>query len=323
MDLDTCISLRAKLRLPKSNPYSVSRNYGLGAVAVGHKCFVFGGYQSAGLQRPSCYVFIYDTVQNDWTAAETANSEVVYGRVKMSFIEEDVLYVYSWHENRRKYFFAQLDLVEPKEWLPVDSTELPLMESGTQGCYVESRREGVVIDTPIHSKKFVEVVVYKLGNKSWYRPLTTGKPPWGRINHALCSFGNRLFVLGGTMLQKPTGQLDLHILTMVSTRFSWSSPTFKGYTPRRRYLFQATCTANRLFIYGGFNDCSCFEVYSIPDRRWHKLSGRSGGTSEIEFASDWTSGTSENAAVQTANKLWVFGGFQLPVKSPLLIEPAF
>lgn len=319
MDLDTCNALLCERRIPDNNPFEVDKHYGLGLVLCGHKCIVFGGYKA--YRTPARFLYIYDTVKNSWKSVMTANHDIAYGRVKMSFIYNDKLIAYIWHEKKGKYNLSAIDLVHYRVWQGLATSNPPNIGSGTAGCYIERRKEAIVLGGK-GSLDF-NVHVYNLKTGNWYEPRVTGEEPQLRMNHAVCATGSKMFVLGGTILGGKTYRrynpnLDLHILTMLQTSFTWSSPVVQGYAPSNRFLFQATCTENRVFVYGGYNGTESFDVYEVDKNRWRKAGGgpESNG---IGYTTNWYSGTSENAAVQTGKELWIFGGFQLEPHTPLRI----
>ena len=327
MDLEDSTSFKCEKLLPEGNPFRVNYHYGIGAVQLGHRCIIFGGYKHHHNRVPAQYVYIYDTVTNSWTCAKPDNFALSFGQVKMSFVVEDAMFSYTWHEHKRVYQFANLDVVGMDEWSIVKDRNQPRVAIGTAGCYVELRNEAILFgggcSTAVH--------VFGVEDKAWYTPETKGSAPLPRENHALCSNHNVVYVAGGTIFRRDPEtpsmkMLDLHLLTIESETFTWSSPTVgangtSGYLPRRRYLFTMTCVRNRVFVFGGYAGKSAFDVYSIKSNQWFTRNIPEDDPEEpvITFAGNWSLGTKEHAAVQTPDKLWIFGGFDLPPQTPLLI----
>lgn len=315
MDLDDCRALRCRRMVPNKNPFEVRRHYGIGAVLFGHKCLIFGGYK--GFKTPARFVYVYNTVSNSWKKLEAANYGLVFGRVKMAFVLDDSLIAYVWHKMKHAYNLVNLNLVLLSEWQSVHQKDPPKIGIGTAGCYIEARNEAVVVGGKGGPKLLV--YVYVVAASSWYRPEVKGKAPNRRMNHAVCSSGSNMFVVGGTHLSlRDDFKLDLHILTMRGREFVWSSPKIPGYAPRDRYLFQATSSGKRIFVYGGYNGVTSFDFYDIAENRWRSAGG-SGKENGVKYITNWSKGTSEYASVQTRQTLWIFGGFQLDPYTPLKI----
>ena len=317
MDLDECTSLSCKRLIPLGNPFKgVGKIYGFGVVLTGHRCYLYGGYKRIPNQGR---VYLYDIAQNAWSSIKPGNPDLAFGRVKLSFVADDILHAYIWHEIYGYYNFAMLDLIQCEEWRLVPDRDAPKIGTGTAGCYVEARKEAVLFGGSAPSE--VEINVYRLQTQSWYSPRAKGQPPRRRWNHAVCTSGERMFVVGGSILggNRPA-TLDIHILTMVRAEFTWTSPVVPGFAPPRRYLFQATCSNDRVFVYGGYNGEHCFHIYSVTEEKWYLTDDSGPPEHTIPLRTPWLSGTSENGALQTPTKLWIFGGFQLPIVTPLVIS---
>lgn len=304
MDLSSCSSFKARLLRPSGNPFNNRLQYGLGAVQIGHKCVLVGGYSE---RTPKVYV--YDLNRNRWLSFLPQNHEVAMGRVKVIFTIGDTLYAYLWREGQmRKYVLITYDLIEFSDWHEIDTKDPPTLPYGVSGCFVERRGEAVVT-SPQKTAISGAVVVYRVRDKSWFHPKTTGEPPLLDMNHATCSAGTSVFAIGDS---KEAPHLCLFHLDVTALPFVWSRPVGGNYFPRSRYLFQASCTVKRIFVYGGYAGNRAFDVYSIQEKRW---------LTNIRMDNEWRDGTSENAVVQSEERLIVFGGFQLPAQTPLEITP--
>lgn len=305
LNLSNCHGFKGTRLSPSGNPFSNSKQYGIAAALVGHRCVIVGGY-SERLRRGQ-RVYVYNTKTNRWSSKVPMLHELAFGRAKMIFTLEDKLFAFVWHHDSNCYNFLQLDLVEMEEWRMVHEEKPPLMVFGAAGCLIEQRREALVSvgfsnHTVIHSYNFLR--------SKWSKPRTGGKRPPYRENHATCSVDMQVFILGGAF---QTNFLDVHILDVSVVPYTWSSPLLRpGYRPTARYLFQAVGTRKRIVVYGGYGGQKRFDVYSIPEKRWLQ---------NIRFDTDWLGGTSENAVAFTEQKMWVFGGFQLDARTPLLITP--
>ena len=316
--MSAALSFRGERAETNASPFRNSRQYGIGAVLVGHRCLVFGGY-SQNHDR----IGTYDVVKRSWTPHFVQNVKRLYGRVRMTFIVDDVLYVYLWRRNSRSCIFLKLDVVSMEELVPAGKSPCQQMGFGTSGSYIESRNEGVLFGG---KQGRTDVCVYSIEKASWYRPKTNGAGPSARFNHTTCSQGRNMFVLGG----QKVGQHDvirpfeIHILTMDRRRFTWSTPHAQGYVPPERYLFAAACTAGRVFVFGGYLGDSSFDIFSLEHNSWRKgyyKKNESGRHEGFQFRCPWTHGTSDHAMVLTPLGLLVVGGFQLPIATPLHITP--
>ena len=303
MNLSTCSSFKARLLRPLTDPFANNAKYGHGAVQVGHRCVLVGGYSEL-----SVYVYIYDLNKNSWERFLPLDDYLAYGRVKMIFTAADTLFAYVWQEgNRRKYELLAFDLVEMLGWRVVEAKDAPVLPWGASGCFVERRGEAMVISAkPGHS---CNISIYHVEGKRWSQPKVTGKPPRLDMNHASCSTRLFVFVMGKIF---PATHLYLFMLDVTRVPFAWSALIDSNYSPRSRYLFAASCTRNRIFVYGGYDGERSFDVYSIREKRW---------LTSFQMDNEWTNGTSENAVVQSEERLLVFGGFQLPSQTPLEITP--
>ena len=277
--------------------------YGVGAVQTGHKCFVIGGFQDYSNQ-----IYVYDLNANHWSAFRIDGGDIVYGQVKMIFNIADILFAYVWHDRYHVYNLVALELLELKQWRKVEHKRHPILSSGVSGCLIEQRGEAV-ITCPKAGAKPSDVWVFRIKDKSWLSPTTKGNQPWLEADHCSCTTGLQVFVLGGRYLS----YFGLHILDVTTLPYRWSTPSGLGYSPKPRFCFQASCTVKRIFVYGGFSGEDSFDVFLIKEQRWLK---------GPRFESNWSSGTSCNAVVQTAEKLLVFGGFSLPAQTPLEISAA-
>lgn len=321
MNLDNCIALQCRKCIPANNPFNVQLHYGIGAVLVGHKCFIFGGYKHLGVRVPAKFVYIYNIVDNLWTCVRPENFNISFGRVKMASVVDDNLVAYTWHERDARYNFSKLNLVDLDTWRLVEGKNSPNIGNGTSGCYIESRKEvilfgGVNKSTTLH--------VYSVERKSWYKVDPQGKPPFPRCNHASCSRGNRMFVVGGTVFG-PISPLDIHIVTMRGRNFSWSSPKVSGYIPPSRYLFNVSCSSDRIFVYGGYGGARLFDFYSISENKWYTGKANTNVPPEhrFYFKTDWPQGTEEHAVVQNESSILIFGGFGVHPSTPLLVKPKY
>ena len=320
-DLGTSFSFRGKLVNASNDPFQSGVEYGAGAVLVGHKYLMFGGYnRSVGKHR----VYIFDRVTNEWSTVLPQNVHNRFGSIRMTFIEGDVLYACTWYGRNRKHVFMALDMLSMEEWVPAGVNVCPNTGFGTSGSYIEARNEGVLFGG---EKCGTEIFVYSVERSSWYSPKVTGTPPAPRRDHATCSIGLQMFVLGGRQVGgRNFGSLDLHVLSMEGARFLWSTPVSSGQAPRARNLFPALCVSGRIFVYGGYgvyDVARCFEVYSLKENRWYN--GTSDVTTEqegiVHFMSDLEEVNANCTALVADDKLIVLGGNRLQPKTPLEITP--
>ena len=317
-NMGTALSFKGELAEKKTNLFGNDKQYGIGAVLVGHRCLVFGGYS----QHHSS-VGIYDAVTRSWRRHNVQNTRQLYGRVRMTFIVDDKLYVYSWSTSEKRCIFLTLDLVSMKEWVRGGKSTCAQMGFGTSGSYVESRNEGVLFSGK--RRNFTDVWVYNVGKGTWYCPKTKGAVPMERFNHTTCSEGRTMFILGGRSIypNDAISPFELHMLTMDGKRFTWSTPEAKGYIPPERFLFSAACTTGRLIVFGGYRGHSSFDIYSIENNSWRKgyYNNEPVQYDGFQFSSIWERGTSDHALVLTPHTMIVFGGFQLSITTPLHITP--
>ena len=316
-EIGSAISFNGEVAQTSLNLFGLHLLYGVGAVLIGHRCVVFGGY--ARLVQNIC---IYDTERRTWQSRQVRNGGRLQGRVRMAFVVDDVLYVYIWSSDKQKCRFVTLDLLLMKEWALGGTGACEQMAFGTAGSYMESRNEGVLFGGQSNS---TDVLVYSVENRTWYRPKTRGSPPSARFNHTTCSQGEQMFVLGGRSVETEHAfkSLELHVLTMRRQRFIWSTPKVTGYVPRGRFLFAAACISGRIFVFGGYNGYASFDIYSLRLNRWQTGSYKDDfdHNQGFRFMSDWNRGTSDHVLVLTPQRLIVFGGFQLPISTPLHITP--
>ena len=316
-DLGSSLSFMGKLVEAQNDPFKRSVEYGVGAVVVGHQCLMFGGYSGGGSKHR---IYLYDRKKVEWTTVQPKNMHNRFGSIRMTFILDDILYACTWYQDANLHVFMALDLVAMEEWVPAGKDACPRTGFGTVGSFVEARNEGVLFGGESCS---TDVYVYNVERSSWYSPKVSGAPPAPRRNHAACSFGHKLFILGGRLLEgRNSLGLDLHVLTMQGERFVWSSPVVAGQTPRERFLFTAAAARGRIFVYGGFAGPMNFDVYSIKKNCWY-LGSQSANEIEarIRFTNEYKKGNANNAMVVADGKLIVLGGNSLPAKTPLEIEP--
>lgn len=315
MDLDKCTSLRCQLIRPKTNPFKVGQHCGFGAVQLGHLCLLFGGYKT--FEKPARFVFIYNTLKNSWQKVETSTHDLVHGRVAAAFLLDDNLLVYVRSRQTKRYNLVSINTVLLREWRNVYQLSQPHPGYGAAGCFVEERKEAVVLGGS-NNPEF-EVHIFSFAKSLWYCPHVRGEPPSARWEHAICSNGFRVFVFGGIQAtQDPAELLDLHILTIRGVSFSWSSPCIAGYVPPNRSFTRATCGPNRVFVFGGYKELDKLDVYEIDKSVWREAGGKR-KTNGIPYNTQWTSGTADHGAVQSMKELWIFGGVNLPPYSPLKI----
>ena len=315
--LSTCSAFKGRVIETNRAVIDGTWQYGNGAVVVGHRCIVFSGYASYEVATQA--VFVFDTKRLEWNEAKVKTETVAYGRVKMQFVQSDVLYAYIGSNNFTLLALdLPLDLLDINEWRHVNPGNAPDPGFGTAGCFVERRNEGFVWGGGDRVR--ADPWMFSVKTKRWYSPRTIGRAPEERHNHSICSTGNQVFIIGGT--GRRINSLDLHVLSLEIAPFQWSSASIPEYSPPRRYLFQATCTESRIFVYGGYQGESCFDVFSIKARRWYKGVEGLASEGQVKFDTNWNSGTSENAAVLTSGSLWIFGGFQLVANTPLRITPS-
>ena len=316
--LGTSFSFYGKVIRTKNNPFENGAEYGVGTMLVGHKCLMFGGYNRS---RDKHWVYVYDRVKKEWLVTMPANVHNWFGSIRMTFIVDDVLYACSWYQRHKRHVFMALNLVSMEEWVPVGKGLCPITGFGTRGSYIEARNEGVLFGG---ESRGTGVFVYNMERSSWYSPTVSGTPPTPRRNHATCSVGLKMFILGGEKFgASDNGTLDLHVLSMEGTRFVWSTPVTTGHASRTRRLFPATCASGRIFIFGGYGANTPFIVYSIKENHWYH--GGSDMTSEEEgsiyYASELVEVNANGAMLVIHDKLLVFGGNALSPNTPVEITP--
>ena len=321
-DLGTSFSFKGQLLKVDGNPFTNEFQYGVGAVLVGCKCLMFGGYSGGGSKHR---IYIYDRVQKAWTTTLPKNERNGrFGSIRLIFIVDDVLYALTWNDTIKGHDFMALDLVSMGEWVSVGTTECPNTGFGTNGSYIEKRKEGIVFGG---ESRRTDIFVYNVDRSSWYSPKVSGKPPVARRNHAACSTGQEMYVLGGERFRAGNypiaSSLDLHVLTMRGSRFTWSTPVTSGPDMQGRYLFPAVCASGRIFAYGGMSGHKCFSIYSIKQRRWYRASSdeadeQKGG---VHLTTDLPAGNGNSALLVVDNKLLVLGGNRLKARTPMEISP--
>ena len=244
----------------------------------------------------------------------------------MSFLVNDLLYVYIWSRRYKEYTFLVLDLMLMEEWEDIGRGACPQLNYGTSGSFVEARNEAVLFGgrNEISEKGATDVHVYDVSSCKWYSPKAKGKPPAARYNHTTCCTGTKVFVLGGIYI-RPGGRFPTlvpSILSIRNSQFEWSTPAIKGYVPQARFFFHASCTQGRIFVYGGTGGNTRFDIYSIKEERWYEGADSSPPLpGEVRFRTKWVSGTRDHASVLTSNLFLVVGGFRLSACAPLHITP--
>ena len=315
--LGTSLSFRGKLITPSNNPFYIERDWGMGAVLVGHECIVFGGHRGGETKHR---VYKYDIVKNKWLAVLPNNESDSFGSVRATFIVDDLLYAFVWLNRYQNYAFMSLDLISMEEWVHAGKGPCVQPGFGTAGSYVEARNELVLYG----GEDDTDISVYSLRRSSWHSPEASGNPPPTRYNHSTCCTGRNMFVIGGvTSGQQDSVLLDLYVLSMHRERFSWSTPVTSGGSPTKRHTFTATYAFGRIFVYGGFDGLTCFDVYSVKQNRWYIGTSRMTNNEEgkVHFTSELPEGNAFHAAVISSSKLLVFGGSTLSSKTPLEIAP--
>ena len=312
-DLGTSLCFKGTLVKTANSPERTSVSRGVGVVALGHECLMFGGFTGDGEKHR---VHRYDRLKKEWKSVLPRNQHKRFGSIRMTFVVDDILYAYVWYGNAYKHGFLALDLIHMEEWVAAGKGTLMQAGFGASGCYVALRNEGVLFGGPQSN-----VVVFNVERSSWYSPEMSGKPPSRRQHCATCCVGLRLFAIGGQ--GRLLDSLDLHILTMQGTRFSWSTPVTTGFTPPKRSLFTATYASGRVFVYGGSGGYTCFDVYSIKQNRWYNGSSAGADVENglIHFTSELDEGNAVHAAVVVDGKLFIFGGSSGMDKTPLEIAP--
>ena len=319
------LSFMGKLVKTSNNPFRRDSEYGIGAVLLGHRCLVFGGFNGAG---PKYCIYMYNIMKRKWTMTQPTNRYNQFGSIRLSFIVDDVLYGYSWYNASQRHIFMAINLISMDAWVPAGRDACAETGFGSSGQYIEARNEAVLFGG---KKASTDIFVYDVARSSWYSPSVSGEPPSPRYNHGTCCTGLRMFILGGQDLprlgngQGRAMQLDLHVLTMEGTRFVWSTPGIKSRAPPRRYLFAATCVPGRIFVYGGYGGLTRFDIYSIKQKRWYYYNGISGEADEekgtVYFRSELLEDNANNAAVVCQGKLLIIGGTRLKASTPLEIIP--
>ena len=197
----------------------------------------------------------------------------------------------------------------------------PRVRKGSSACYVESRREAIVVGVPLRPEDPPDIHLFNVDRGAWYRASAKGTPPAARIDQKACAMGNALFLVGGKVLKgAQSPYLDINMLMLYQSDFVWSTPTVHGFRPVNRIAFLLSYTRKRLFVYGGSRDSSGLYVYSILEQRWLQGNTNAKEEYEIRVDTDWSAGTMDGAGAQTAESLWVFGGSTLPFESPLLVS---
>ena len=314
-NLGTSMSFKGTLVKTKIDLGKASVSRGVGVVALGHECLMFGGFTGDGERHR---VHRYDRLKRKWKSVLPRNREKSFGSIRMTFVVDDILYAYVWYGNAYKHGFLALDLILMEEWVAVGKGSLMQAGFGASGCYVALRNEGVLFGGPQSN-----VVVYNVERSSWYSPEVSGTLPSPRKHCATCCVGQRMFIVGGHIPEGNDNVLDLHILTMYGTRFSWSTPVTTGAIPPKRSMFTATYASGRVFVYGGSGGYKRFDVYSIKQNRWYNGSSAEADAERgiVHFTSQLFGGNAVHAAVVVDGKLLIFGGSFGLAKIPLEIAP--
>ena len=313
MDLSTCSSFRCTCLEANPQVHHSGLQYGGGAALVGHLCIFFSGYGNYNTATEA--VFIFDTKKILWKKVRIKRQQSCFGKMKVQFLANDILYALNW-QGPAACVLLTLDLIHMDHWTVIDTKDVPMISSGSGACFVERRNEVILWGGRIGPFK---PVVYELKRNAWTFPTTTGKMPPNRQNHALCSTGTFVFIVGGRSALNT--HLDLHMLNVEAKPFVWSTPTIEGYVPKPGYQFQAVCTDQRIFVYGGATRASEFDVFCIKTQRWYERVDTEPKEGQFRFYPDWKIGNYEYAAVNSSEKIWIFGGNKVPVQYPLEIVP--
>ena len=318
MALDSCTSFKGEIIVPKFNPFLTALiadtcyHPGLGAVLIGHKCFVFGGSHSGYHVPPARYLYIFDTQKNVWTYGQVQNMAAVFGENQMAFVKDDKVVAYTRLDPGYSYGLATLDAPIADEWLLVDAKNAPNLRKGAAGCFVERRNEAMVFGLPRNvAAWYLSVHVFSFLTSEWYRAEAIGSPPSARESHAVCCEGTQVFVVGGRNIRGPhVAFLDLYILATARKRLEWSSPKIDGYVPRCRQNFQVTSSHNRLFIFGGEMYSPGFDIFLIREKQWKQLNENAREPHQIPLKIDrlHSSQMKRYASAITTKALWIFGG---------------
>ena len=313
--LATSLSFRGKLVRATNNPFHVPREWGIGAVLVGHECLVFGGHRGGARKHR---IYKYDLLTSTWKAILPKNPSKDFGEIRATFVVDDTLYACVWLNLAMRNVLMTIDLVSMEEWMPTREDDSAQLGSGTTGSYVEARNELVLFGGKGNG---VAILVYSLSRSSWYLPNVSGNPPAPRYNHATCCSGRRMFVIGGESIGLEIAPLDLHVLCLQSSRISWSTPITTGHAPTQRHHFTATYVDGRIFVYGGFSGLAHFDFYTVSENRWYIGSSSEASEQEgmAQFVSELTGGNAYHAAVAVGDKLLVLGGCRLNTNTALEI----
>ena len=322
--LDTCTALKCMKLKPRWHDFYWTEVYGMGVVLVGKKCYMFGGYRGRRGNMAADFVHEYDVILNVWQSTRVYNADIAFGRVKMAFVYDDKILAYNWHEQERHYNFAALDLIQMDEWRLVSGKAAPNLIQGAAGCYVDSRREGFVCGLGSSNAVItVEVWLYMTQWGTWRKPKTKGMRPSPRINHAVCSRDNVVYIVGGSLVDRLVNRLDIHLMTMIADQFTWSTPDVAGYAPPTRYLFQIVCTGKRVFVYGGYGEQGVerqLDIFHVDKSRW-SCAGPRDARGSVQLVAGEGGGTKEHAMLERHGSIWIFGGTGLEARTPLVIRP--
>ena len=301
---------------PENRGHSLKR----GAVIVGHRCFVFGGFgQQEAVPAPTR---IFDTVTNTWQLAnDPGNEDLEACAVDTAFVFNEKLCALVWLQGKRCYCLAKLDLVMMGAWKTRELDSLAFKGDNKVKCasYNSLREEAFAL--VFHGSRSL-IWVYSPEDEDSYTAITKGAEPKHESKFSSCSTGTELFI---SEYSPATGKTELYVMRARyrSRFFHLSKPSIRSNSlAQMSGKFTLTCTYNRLFIFGG----SSFVIYSIGQQKWYDGvdSPKVNYKHQFRFVPlrTETEGIVEDStAVQTSERMFVFGGKSLQCNEVLRTTP--
>ena len=308
LDLDSCNNFRISHRIPgavKSGGVVSRVVYGHNATLVGKYVVAWGGYYTG--TKP---LYLYNHNRNEWQTLNLSNGSASAGAVEIMFIDGDIVYGVVFDRDGPDWRVIAVDMVLLKEFEVVSTLNIPQLNVGTAGAFLESRREMVLFGGGND-----HLNVLNMDRKVWSKPRQKGRKPSRRSNHACCSYGNVLYFAGGSGLGQGGRELKLYILTVEARSYTWSIPkAITGHSPRNRYMLTLTCSSpNRIFAFGGFQGKQQLDMFALDSEEasgWHSITINGVGN-----------GSSNHAAVQTKDFILLLGGYGFAFTEPCKITP--
>lgn len=148
-------------------------------------------------------------------------------------------------------------------------------------------------------KCYNDIEIFDTDNKTWSKPIVSGKVPLARNAHSITVVGKNLFLFGGHSGNKHLK--DLHIFNTETK--NWSEPIFSGTPPEGLRGHTATFLGNKLIIFGGYDGkgrSNQLYLLNLEDMSW----------SHVLDTEKFPGSRQRHSAITIDNrKILIFGGF--------------